>query len=152
MGQELHTVKAAAVQAEPIVLDCEATVEKTCQLISEAAANGAQLIAFPEMFIPTYVNSSIWRKGLAAFDAPRAKAAWLRLWRNSVEIASQITDQLCKAAHDSEVVVVLGVNERDVISKSLYNTLLFINSDPFLDSTKDDIRKRSTDTLQSPRE
>ena len=129
MGQELHTVKAAAIQAEPIVLDCEATVEKTCQLISEAAVNGAQLVAFPEMFIPTYVSSDIWGKGLAAFDTPTAKAAWLRLWQNSVEIPSRVTDRLCKAAHDYRVVVVLGVNERDSTSKSLYNTIIFINSD-----------------------
>ena len=47
----LRTIKAAAIQAEPVILDCEATVDKACHLISEAASKGAQLIVFPELFI-----------------------------------------------------------------------------------------------------
>ena len=46
--------KAAVVQAAPVFLDLEATVEKTIRLIDEAAANGARLIAFPETWIPGY--------------------------------------------------------------------------------------------------
>lgn len=125
----LPTIKAAAVQAEPVVLDREATVAKACQLISESAANGAQLIIFPEMFIPTFINSAVWGRGLCNFGTPNAKRAWSRLWQNSVEIPSHTTDRLCKAASDAEAVIVMGLNERESQSRSLYNTLLFINSD-----------------------
>ena len=76
----LPTIKAAAVQAEPVVLDREATVAKACQLISESAANGAQLIIFPEMFIPTFTNSAVWGRGLSNFGSANAKRAWSRLW------------------------------------------------------------------------
>jgi predicted amidohydrolase len=44
----------AVTQAEPVWLDLDATVEKTCVLIAEAASHGAQLISFPECWIPGY--------------------------------------------------------------------------------------------------
>lgn len=125
----LPTIKAAAVQAEPVVLDREATVEKACQLILETAANGAQLIIFPELFIPTYINSAVWGRGLASFGTANTKRAWSRLWQNSVDIPSHTTDLLCKTARDANAVVAIGLHERESKSRSLYNTLLFLNSD-----------------------
>ena len=50
----LPTFKAAAVQAAPVFLDTDATVDKVCALIAEAAANGAALVAFPEVFVAGY--------------------------------------------------------------------------------------------------
>lgn len=48
------TVRVAVTQAEPCWLDLAAAVKKTCQLIEVAAKNGAELIAFPESWIPGY--------------------------------------------------------------------------------------------------
>ncbi len=129
MGDILPTVKVAAVQAEPVVLDREATVEKACQLISDSAANGAQLIIFPEMFIPTFINSAVWGRGLCNFGMPNTKRAWSKLWQNSVEVPSDTTDRLCKSANDAKAIIVMGFHERESQSRSLYNTILFINSD-----------------------
>ena len=53
------TIKAAAVQAEPAWLDLAASVKKACNLITEAAKNGAEIIAFPEVWIPGYA-AWIW--------------------------------------------------------------------------------------------
>ncbi len=128
MSDTLQTVRAAAVQAEPVVLDRDATVAKACSLISEAATNGAQLIVFPELFVPTYVHSETWGLGLAGWS-PQAKKAWLRLWQNSVEIPSAATDALGRAARDAQATVVMGLSERESNSKTLYNTLLFIGPD-----------------------
>jgi nitrilase len=126
---EPRTVKVAAAQAEPVALDREATVAKACGLIAEAASNGARLAVFPGLFIPTYVNGTIWGRGLAPAGSPRARSAWLRLWQNSVEIPDQATDRLCRAAREAGVTVVMGLHEREPGARSLYNTLLFIGED-----------------------
>lgn len=47
-------VRVAVTQHEPVWLDLHATVDKTCRLIAEAAGNGAQLITFPECWLPGY--------------------------------------------------------------------------------------------------
>ena len=56
----MRTVLAAAVQATPVFLDREATVEKVCRLAKEAGANGAELIVLPEAFVPGYPDW-VWR-------------------------------------------------------------------------------------------
>ncbi|KAJ5163947.1 uncharacterized protein N7500_005777 [Penicillium coprophilum] len=48
------TTLVAVTQAEPEWLDLATSVAKTCKLIAEAAQNAAQLIAFPECWIPGY--------------------------------------------------------------------------------------------------
>ncbi len=127
--QRLPIIKAAAIQAEPIVLDSEATIDKACRLIAEAAGNGAQLLVFPELFIPTYVNGSIWGRGLARFGSAQAQTAFTRLWANSVQIPSPATDRLCKAAREHKVTIIMGLNEREANSRTLYNILLYIGAD-----------------------
>jgi nitrilase len=49
-----ETLRIAVTQAEPAWLDLDASVQKTCSLVEEAASNGAKLISFPECWIPGY--------------------------------------------------------------------------------------------------
>ena len=53
-------VKVAVVQTSPVILDRDATVERACNLIAEAGRNGANLVVFPEAFIPAYPEW-VWR-------------------------------------------------------------------------------------------
>lgn len=129
MQDQFPIVRAAAIQAEPMVLDRDATVEKACQLIAEAADNGASLIVFPETFIPVYPNATIWGRGLLNFGGQRQNHAWVRLWNNSVEIPGPATDRLAKTAREARATVVMGLNERAADNHTLYNTLLFIGPD-----------------------
>jgi len=92
--ESILQVRAAAVQAEPVVLERDATVDKACGLIEEASREGARLIVFPEAFISTYVSGAVWGKGLADMSSVRGKKAWSRLWQNSVDIPSAATDRL----------------------------------------------------------
>ena len=51
-NQKLITV--AAAQATPVFLNRKQTVEKACDLIAQASSAGAELLVFPEVFIPGY--------------------------------------------------------------------------------------------------
>lgn len=52
-------VKVAVAQAEPVYFDLQGAVAKAINIIAEAAQKGAQLVAFPEVWIPGY-PSWIW--------------------------------------------------------------------------------------------
>ena len=129
MTESSRIIRAAAVQAEPVVLDRAASIEKAIGLIAEAAGNGAELIVFPETFIPNYVNASIWGKGMAKFGDPNAKRAWARLWHNAVEVPGPSTRALSAAAKKAGALVAIGVNERLPDRRTLYNSLLFFGPD-----------------------
>jgi len=118
-------VRVACVQAEPVVLDREATIEKLAALTGEAAGAGAQLVVFPETFLPAYPSSS-WAKYLAGWADPRAKGAFAMLARESVEVPGPAADRLGEIARENEVWLVTGVNERDPAKPgTLYNALLY---------------------------
>jgi nitrilase len=118
-------VTVACVQAEPVVLDRERTVDKLAALTAEAAAAGASLVVFPETFVPAY-PSSVWAKYLAGWADERAKAAFALLARESVEIPGPAADRLGEIAREHGVWLVTGVNEVDPERPgTLYNTLLY---------------------------
>ncbi len=118
-------VKVACVQAEPIVLDREATVDKLARLTAEAAGEGASLLVFPEAFIPVY-PSSTWAKAFAGWEDPRAKEAFARLAAESVSVPGEAADRIGAAAREHGVWIVTGVTEVDPERPgTLYNTLLY---------------------------
>jgi len=120
-----ETVRVACVQAEPAILDRAATLDKLAVLTAEAKAQGAQLVVFPETFVPAY-PSSAWAKFLAGWADPRAKGAFAQLVRESIEIPGPDADRLGQIAREHEVWLVTGVNERDPTRPgTLYNSLLY---------------------------
>lgn len=122
------TLRVALAQATPAVLDLAGSVEKACAWISEAGKRGARLLAFPEAFIPCY---PLWcdTGTFGKWDHGPSKKLHARLVRNSLEIPSPETEALCGAAREAGVAVVLGANERDGRSGTLYNALLFIDEE-----------------------
>ncbi|MFE5331407.1 nitrilase-related carbon-nitrogen hydrolase, partial [Embleya sp. NPDC056575] len=116
--------KAAAVQAAPVYLDAAATVAKAVALIREAAGNGAELIVFPEAFVPGY---PYWNWTMN----PVQGSPWYeRLYRSSVDVPGPHVETLRAAARAAGAVVVIGVNERGPHSMGvLYNTMLTIDAD-----------------------
>jgi nitrilase len=118
-------VKVACVQAEPVVLDREATVDKLERLTAEAAAAGAQLVVFPEAFVPAYPSSS-WARALAGWAEPAAKEAFALLAREAVAVPGPAEQRIGAAAREHGVWIVTGVTELDPERPStLYNTLLY---------------------------
>ncbi len=122
--KELAKFRVAAVQAAPCFLDREASVDKACRLIREAAGQGASLIVFPEVFVPGY---PYWNW----FGSPLQGSAWYRrLYLSSVEVPGEDVDRLCDAARAAGAYVVIGINERGAKSLGvLYNTNLIIGPD-----------------------
>jgi predicted amidohydrolase len=88
-------LRVAGVQAAPVFLDRDATVEKAIAAIEEAAGAGARLVAFPETWIPGYPASIF---SAAGWDDAAAKKAFGRLQRNAVEVPSAATDALASSA------------------------------------------------------
>jgi nitrilase len=118
-------VIVACLQAEPVILDRDATIDKLDALAAEAAGNGARLLVFPEAFIPAY-PSSIWARALAGWAEPGGKEAFAVLARESLEIPGEAADRLGEIARRHEVWLVTGVTERDPERPgTLYNTLLY---------------------------
>lgn len=121
---KLPRFKAAAVQASPVFLDPDATVDKAASLIREAGRNGAQLVAFPEVFVPGY---PYWNW----ITDPVTGGAWFeKLAKASIPVPGPEIDVVRRAARDASVYVVIGVNERTTISLgAIYNTLVFVGPD-----------------------
>jgi nitrilase len=121
---EFRTVRVAAVQATPVILDAEATVDKAVALIGEAAEGGAELVVLPETFVPLY-PSGTWAKAAAAFDG--FDELWERLWANSVEVPGPLVERLAAACAEHGVHCAIGVNERELERPgTIYNALLLI--------------------------
>lgn len=121
---KLPRFRAAAVQASPVYLNASATADKAASLVREAAANGARLVAFPEVFVPGY---PYWNW----ITDPVTGSAWFeKLVKASVLVPGPEIDIVRKAARDTACYVVLGVNERSPVSLgAIYNTLVFIGPD-----------------------
>ena len=119
----------ACVQAEPVVLDREATLDKLEALTREAAGRGADLVVFPETFVSVY-PSSAWASELARWGDSRAKAAFAALVRSAVEVPGPAVERLGEVAREHSVWLVTGVNELDPARNgTVYNTLLYLAPD-----------------------
>ncbi len=114
-------VRAAAVQISPDLDSAEGTLAKVLAALAEAAAQGAQLVVFPETFVPWYPYFSF------VLPPVQQGAEHLRLVNEAVVVPGPVTEAVAAAARRHGVVVVLGVNERD--HGSLYNTQLVFDAD-----------------------
>ena len=129
MSQADPRYVAAAVQATPVFLDREATVEKACRLVAEAAELGARLVVFPEAFVAGYPYW-LWGDRPAAVEGPEQRA-FAALWREAVDVPGPASERLGAAARAAGACVVIGVNERESAygRGTLYNTLLTFGPD-----------------------
>lgn len=120
------SVKVAIVQTPPAFLDKDRTIDIACQRIAEAAANGANIIAFSEAWVSGY---PYWGEGWES-RLPDWMAVRTAFFDNALMIPSEDTQRLCEAAASANAVVILGCNEldSDPAVHTIYNTLLFIDN------------------------
>jgi nitrilase len=116
------TVRVAALQATPVILDAQATVDKAVGLLAQAAEQGARLAVLPECFVSVY-PSNAWARSASAFGGH--DALWERMWQESVDVGGPLVARLVEACRTHALHCVVGVNEReDERPGTLYNTML----------------------------
>lgn len=125
-----ETVRVAAVQATPVILDADATIDKTVRLLHEAADEGAQLAVFPETFVSVY-PSGAWAYKAAKFGG--FDEMWERLWASSIEVPGPAVEKLIAACAERAIHCAIGINERELERPgSIYNSLLLLGPDGVL--------------------
>jgi nitrilase len=118
------TVNVASVFAAPVMLDKTATVEKTCRIIGEAAKNGAQLVVFPESFIPGFPVWTAYRKPIDGH------VFFKRFALNSLAVSGPEIRRIADVAAKNKIFVSLGFSEVSTISSGcLWNSNILIGDD-----------------------
>ncbi len=148
MPTTLPIVRTAVVQAAPVLFDRDASIEKACRLTAEAAAGGAQLILFPEAFIPAYPRGLAFGTVIGSRSAA-GRLAWERYWANAVTIPSPAAEALAAAARLAGAYLAIGVIERDsqFSGGTLYCTLLYFGPDGRLLGTHRKLKPTAAERL-----
>ncbi|WP_321538298.1 nitrilase-related carbon-nitrogen hydrolase [Flavobacterium piscinae] len=119
---QFHKFKAAAVQTSPVFLNVDKTIVKAISFIKEARDNGAQLIAFPEVFVAGY---PYWNWIMTPVQG---KKWYEQLYKNSVAVTDESMKPIFQAAKDFNMHIVIGINERGDSYGEIYNTNLIIDN------------------------
>lgn len=120
-------VVVAAVQAAPIYLNLERSLARAIELIAEAAKRRAQLVVFPESWLPGYPAWLDLCRDVALWDHLPVKRLYAQLLENSVSIPGRVADALGEAARRHNLTLVMGVHERvgeGAGRGTLYNSIL----------------------------
>jgi nitrilase len=126
----LRTVRVAAIQATPEILDAERSIAKAARLLGEAADAGAELAVLPECFVSLY-PSNAWATAAASFGG--SDALWERMWLSSVDVPGPLIDELVAVCRTRGLYAAIGVNERESARPgTLYNTLVLLGPDGVL--------------------
>lgn len=114
--------KAATVQTSPVFLNAEKTIDKAITFIKEAAENGAQLIAFPEVFVSGY---PYWNWIMT----PVQGSKWYeKLYKSAITADGSEVNRICSAAKEFNIHIVIGINEQGTSFGEIYNTNLIIDN------------------------
>ncbi|MFT5875260.1 MAG: nitrilase [Clostridium sp.] len=126
MKQLEKNCKVALIQAAPVLFNKDATIDKVVREILEAGKQGANLIVFPEAFIPCYPYGMTFGFTVGG-RSEEGRKDWKVYYDNSVIVPSDDTDRIAKAAGAVHAYVSIGITERDINNCTLYCTNLFFS-------------------------
>jgi nitrilase len=123
----MPALRVAAVQAAYVLMDRDATIDRVAGLTAAAAREGAQLVVFPEVFVP---GTPIWIDTQLIWEGDED---WFGLLaENAVVIGGPASERLAAIAAQHQVWLVVGVNEREQHGATIYNTVLYFSPEGVL--------------------
>ena len=123
-----ETCRIAVVQAEPVLFNKAACVSKALALIGECAAEGAELVVFPELFIPGYPIGMTFGFSVGK-RTPGGREDWKKYYDASLVVGGDEFRQLAAAAEKARIYVSMGFSERDAVNGTLYNSNVIFEPD-----------------------
>src|SRR6266478_3388985 len=119
-------IRAAVVQAAPVVFDRTRTLDKLGDLVAEAARQGAELAVFPEAFVSAYPKGLDFG-AVVGRRTREGREQFRRYFDSAVEVPGPDVDRMARMAREHRVHLVVGAIERD--GGTLYCTVLFFAED-----------------------
>jgi len=122
-----ESVRVCIAQVSPVFMDLDASVDRACAAIAEAALNRAQLIVFPEVWLAGY---PYWTEGWDS-DIQLWAGARKRFYDAALLAPGEQTERIGEALRRANMYCVLGCNEMDPRPgvNTIYNTLLYFSRD-----------------------
>ncbi|MEQ8423133.1 MAG: nitrilase-related carbon-nitrogen hydrolase, partial [Cyclobacteriaceae bacterium] len=122
----MFSYRVAVVLSGPIIFDNKKTIEKIGTLVKEASSQKAELILFPEVFIPGYPRGLSFGTVVGS-RSEEGRDLFHHYWENAIEVPGADTATLGKMAKEAKTFLIIGVTERDTLSDTLYCTLLYFS-------------------------
>lgn len=120
--------KVAVVQAAPVLFDLEATLSKVEGLVKDAKRQDTKLILFPEAFISAYPRGLSFGTVVGS-RKEEGRKLWQRYWDSSITKGDAACDRLGQMAKDAQAFLVIGVNEKDDTSGTLFCSMFYFGPD-----------------------
>lgn len=120
-------VKVGVIQATPFVFDLEKSVNLVIDWIKKGAEQGCELLLFPESFIPCYPRGLSY-DAIVGRRTDKSRNQWLHYWENSIEENSEFTQKISEAIAEANLLVGLGVTERENVGGSLHCALWYFDN------------------------
>ena len=121
-----NKLRIALVQAEPVMFDKEASLKKALSIMYKCKKNGAELIVFPELFIPGYPYGLTFGFTVGSRTS-EGREDWKYYYDNSILSDGPEVRALVRCCKDLGVYLSIGYSERDKVTGTLYNSNLMIS-------------------------
>ncbi len=127
---DFPVVRAAVVQAAPVLFERDATIDKLADLVADAASQGARLVLLPEAFIPAYPRGLSFG-AVVGSRSEEGRDLWARYWANSVDLGDPVAQRIGDIAARHNVYLAIGLIEKDAAfgAGTLYCTLAYFGPD-----------------------
>lgn len=120
-------ISVAIVQQPPVFMNMKESVHLALQYVDECVRNGAEIIVFPETWLPGYPVWLDYSPGAGIWDHPPAKVLFRLLTENSLIIEDEYFVRLQESAKEHNCLIIIGCHEK--VGRTLFNTMFYFKSD-----------------------